>query len=455
MTLLLTVPAHARSPLAWAADFAFTECLGIEIGVLAGPPDRIVLSGQGRALSMPSIFPAEAGGLAAGLPRPPLGEFRTDSLAKHGKLKLPVSVPVLFGTPAAEMRHDRIDIGFDLLGTIFFMLSRYEELNSERDRHDRYPGRASLACRAGFLDRPIVDECVEILGAMVSRLWPGRVAARRRGEVVVSCDVDHPFDPAASRSDRLARAVLGDLVKRRHVGLAVRRLRNVYASRGGDYRHDPNHVFDWYLDTCERHGRRVAFFFIPERTAGDQDGSYELFDHRVLELIARLADRGHEIGMHGSYRSFREPSRLARERSRLREACRLAGVDDSVPGNRQHYLRWDVRETPDHLDAAGFDYDTTGGFADMPGFRHGTSRPFRMWSWRTNAPLRLVQRPLVVMECAVLDTARRRPAVSDALERMLHLKAAALRYGGDFTLLWHNSHFVEHGDRDMFTALME
>ncbi len=448
------MPADTHSPLAWAADFALSDSLGIELEVREGPPGRITLSGQGRQISMPSMFPAAADDLAAAITRLPVAEFHTDVLGNHRSLELPRTVPVLFGTPATRIHDDQIDMGFDLLGTIFFMLSRYEELGSQRDHHDRYPGRASFAYRAGFLDRPIVDEYVEILRLLIWRLWPGHVAGRRRGEVVVSCDVDHPFDPAATRYDRLFRAVVGDVVKRRRLGLAARRLRNVCASRRGDYRHDPNHVFDWYLDTCERHGRRVTFFFIPERTAGDQDGSYDLFDHRVLNLIGWLAGRGHEIGMHGSYRSFRDPSRLARERSLLQEACRLSGVDDSVTGNRQHYLRWDTRETPDHLDAAGFGYDTSGGFADMPGFRFGTSRPFRMWSWRRHAPLRLVQRPLVVMECAVLDAPQPTPSHNAALEAMLRLKAASLRHGGDFTLLWHNSHFIEDSDRDIFTALV-
>ena len=43
------------------------------------------------------------------------------------------------------------------------MLSRYEELiTKDRDQHNRFPATASVAFKAGFLDRPIVSEYLEI-----------------------------------------------------------------------------------------------------------------------------------------------------------------------------------------------------------------------------------------------------------------------------------------------------
>lgn len=135
--------------------------------------------------------------------------------------------------------------------------------------------------------------------------------------------------------------------------------------------------------------------------------------------------------------------------------CRDLGIDNSVSGNRQHYLRWDARETPDHLDAAGFEYDTSGGFADRPGFRYGTSRSFPMWSWKKNAPLSIVQRPLILMEGSVIDDRYLGMGNSrESMELMLRLKRHALAYGGDFTLLWHNSSLTTPEDRAFFQELI-
>ena len=53
------------------------------------------------------------------------------------------------------------------------MLSRYEEaVLLDRDDHDRFPATASIAYKTGFLDRPIIDEYVEILWVAMKRVWP-------------------------------------------------------------------------------------------------------------------------------------------------------------------------------------------------------------------------------------------------------------------------------------------
>jgi len=45
------------------------------------------------------------------------------------------------------------------------MLTRYEEVvKSVKDEHERFPARASLAYREGFLMRPIVNEYLGFCG---------------------------------------------------------------------------------------------------------------------------------------------------------------------------------------------------------------------------------------------------------------------------------------------------
>ena len=175
----------------------------------------------------------------------------------------------------------------------------------------------------------------------------------------------------------------------------------------------------------------------------------------MLKLIKSISERGHDIGLHASYSSYNCKEQLVRERKLLINACHKVGISVSVDGSRQHYLRWDASETPDHLDDVGFSYDSTGGFADIAGFRFGTSRPFSMWSWLRSSPLKLIQRPLIVMECSVIAVRYQGLGYTDAaLDLMLRLKSLALEHGGDFNFLWHNSHLVTEKDREFFTALL-
>ncbi len=336
------------------------------------------------------------------------------------------------------------------------MLSRFEEIViAERDQHDRFPAVASLAWSAGFLYRPIVDEYAELLWCLMKRLWPGLERRRREGQIRVSCDVDQPFDRTARDPVLLAKVLRHDLVKRRTPGTAARRVANAAFSAFSDYRFDEVHTFDWYMDACERNGHRAAFYFIADHSAGAIDGAYEIDEARILRLIRNIADRGHEIGMHGSYNTFRDAAQIRREGDRLGKALEAAGLTLPVAGNRQHYLRWDAAQTPDHLEEAGFGYDTSGSFADRPGFRYGTSWFFPIWSWQRMAPLRILERPLVVMECSVISESYLGLGHStEANELIDTLRRRALRYGGDFTVLWHNSELSTGADREIFLHIV-
>lgn len=457
MSLTLSIPSDRFAPLRWVAEVVFRDMLAVPVEIAEGAQAQVVLAAEGRRLVMPSLFPdlgADRSLWRRAIPSLPLADWDVSASLQETDLEAPL--PVLFGEPLVEQGGQEIRCGVDILGSVFFMLSRFEEVAlDDRDNHDRFPAVASLAWGGGFLYRPIVDEYVEALWALMKRLWPGMQRKRRDGRVRVSCDVDQPFDRVGSSAPALVRSVGGDLLRRRSPSIAWRRIRNFFAHRRGDFQFDPYYTFDWYMDVCERGGHRAAFYFISDHSGGAIDGSYTLEEPRIIGLIQKIARRGHEIGMHGSYNTFRDVRQIARERARLTAACEKAGIEAAPAGNRQHYLRWDTVETPEHLEAAGFSYDTTGSFADRPGFRYGTSHPFPMWSWKTNAPLRVEQRPLVLMECSVTAKAYLGLGHSqEALALMLELRRKALKYGGDFTLLWHNSELLTQQDRMFFEQLL-
>ena len=63
-----------------------------------------------------------------------------------------------------------------------------------------------------------------------------------------------------------------------------------------------------------------------------------------------------------------------------------------------------------------------------------------MYDLLNRRPLKVRERPLIVMECSVIADRYLGLGYTDqALDLMLTFKRRALRYGGNFTLLWHNS----------------
>lgn len=366
-------------------------------------------------------------------------------------------LPVLFGKPEAQFSSNVISIGFDILGTIFFMLSRYEEkISSVRDIHNRFPGVESIAYKEGFLDRPIVNEYIEVLWFAMKSLWPRLERKLHNPSIRVTCDVDAPYEESIQSPVKLLRDISRDFIKKKQFKDIGRKTKNYYASRRNDYSLDICDNFNWYMDACEIKGRQASFYFIPAHSAGRVDGYYEILEPRILTLIKRISHRGHELGVHSSYNTYNDPDQLLHERNLLIEACRKVGVEANISGNRQHYLRWDSAQTPSHLNKAGYKYDTSGAYADVAGFRYGTSWSFPMWDWQSMSALSLQQIPLVLMECSVIADRYMGLGYSDeALDKMLDYKKNSMAYGGTFTLLWHNNHFGTDKDKAFFKELIQ
>lgn len=366
-------------------------------------------------------------------------------------------LPVLFGsnTPNIHQGDSLLHLPLDVLGSIFFLLTGYEELVSvERDSHGRFPASGSLAMRAGFIDRPLADEYAEILWLALQKLWPQLKRRMIDSQIMLSCDVDQPFDSTVSSTAALFRACAGDIVKRRRPTAAMRRMLCFFYNRLGDYRFDPCYTFDSYLELCKEFDLRATFYFIPS-SIQPGNGCYSIIDADIQRLMRKLYDAGHEIGMHGCYEAYLDPVLTRSHRDQLEKAMSQAGIRQTLRSNRQHYLRWDSRITPSVLDQAGFELDSSGGFADHAGFRYGTSREFFMWDWINDKPLKLRQQPLIVMDCTLTHPDYMALGYGDAAQNYVNkLIQEVKRYRGRFSALWHNDEISSKAGYSQLSQLL-
>jgi hypothetical protein len=340
---------------------------------------------------------------------------------------------VLCWAPAPTPEPATLDV--DVLGGAFFMLTRYEELVvADRDRYGRFPAAASVAGREGFLGVPVVDAWIELLWDALQRTWP---RLRRRPEafaVLLSHDVDDPLSTLGHGPRDVARNFAGDLVRRRDPRLAARRARALVLR---DRRSDPHNTFGFLMDTSERHGLRSAFYFLPYRGEGGHDGPY-LFEHPwVRSLVGHVARRGHEVGLHPSFRTYEDPARTREEHDRLRRVAEAEGVHQDEWGGRQHYLRWANPVTWRNWETVGLQYDSTVAYAEAVGFRTGTCHAFRVFDLEERRALHLRERPFQIMDVTLLSTLALTPDA--ARGAVLDIAAQCRRYRGSLGLLWHNN----------------
>jgi peptidoglycan/xylan/chitin deacetylase (PgdA/CDA1 family) len=170
-------------------------------------------------------------------------------------------------------------------------------------------------------------------------------------------------------------------------------------------------------------------FFMMGLAPGDEDFNYLVED--MSPELGLIADSGSEIGLHGGHKAFMSLERIIEERKRLEEAA-----GRPVAGYRNHFLKIRVPSTWRLLEKAGFDYDSTLGYPDAPGFRNGMCHPFHPYDLEEQRELNLLELPLAFMDVALLD--RRKPDVGQAWESIKDMIDRTRKCSGVATIIWHN-----------------
>jgi len=331
----------------------------------------------------------------------------------------------IFGHNQFVFNDKEIICSLDIFASTFFMLTRWEEFAvKERDQHGRFPAEKSLAFRAGFLDRPVVNEYAELLWQMFARLGWAPPKPKRGFKLTVTCDVDHPR-LWWTEADRL-KTLGGSIFKRGDFSEAGFWLKNHFFQK-----QDPYDVFDSWLDLFEKNGLTGHFNFLGKRPPSS-DSWYSLEHPFVKNLVEKIAGRGHIVGFHPSYEAFENQEVFQKELASLR-----ALSPTPVVTGRQHYLRFAAPHTWQVWDDAGMDWDSTLGYPEAEGFRCGICRDFPVFNFLTRKMLNLREKPLIAMDVTLALYQKYSPET--AFEKLQQLRRQVERHSGEFVLLWHNS----------------
>ena len=158
-------------------------------------------------------------------------------------------------------------------------------------------------------------------------------------------------------------------------------------------------------------------------------GKYRFNDKKVSEIIKMLDRNGWEIGLHGSYESFKHEDLLREEKKELEQV-----LGTEIIGIRQHYLNMEIPQTWGIQRKAGFLYDSSFGFRYKIGFRDDRYLPFHPFD---NSFLEI---PLAVMDGALFSNC---DGEDEIWGKCLNLIKTAERQRGLLTVLWHQRVFNE------------
>ena len=461
---LVKVPTSYEAEHNYIVTLIFSEFLGFDVEVQlsnrqnikiysTNSPDRVLIIAD-KLFAIPSLQWLQPDSL----PKQPLPIWDI-SHTRLAALTVTPEIPTIYGDDPNspdffQCSENKIYLGLDIFGSAFFMLTRYEEMvKPDRDQYDRFPGSASLAYQENFLDRPIVNEYVEILWACLKKLWPQLERKEQHFQTIVTHDVDIPYKYAFTDFSTLVRT---NVVKHFSLKQAILNGKTWNRVKRGNLSADPFNTFDWLMNLSENHNLTSAFYFITDRTDSKMDGNYTIQHHLIRQLLKQIHKRNHEIGLHPSFNSYLKRLQIQKEYRILRNVCSDENIQQEKWGGRHHFLRWNNPYTWQYWEDAGLNYDSTLAFADLPGFRCGTCYEFPVFNLATRQALNLIERPLIVMECTVLD--QRYMGLAKNLDSAFNLikgfKDSCRHFNGNFTLLWHNSRFETLDNRDLYQQLL-
>ena len=183
---------------------------------------------------------------------------------------------------------------------------------------------------------------------------------------------------------------------------------------------------------------RSTFFFLQESRKMNllrpkewvlSGGKYRFNDKKVSEVIKMLDRNGWEIGLHGSYESYRNEHLLRQEKEALEH---VLGAE--VTGIRQHYLNLEIPKTWEIQRQVGFLYDASFGLRDKVGFRDERYLPFHPFDGS------FLEVPLTMMDGALFSNYGSKDAI---WRKCLNLIENVEKNKRLLTVLWHQRVFDE------------
>lgn len=323
-----------------------------------------------------------------------------------------------YGNPNVCVKDKKIRTNIDFLFSIFFFLSRYyEHINPHiRDGHGRFPGIASFQALHNMVEIPVVNQYVSLLVNLIRKAGNHAEIREqyRKPYFSLTHDIDHLSSSMFTRVKEFQKN---------------KRLRKLIKNH-----FDVNRLIDFEKDL----GINSSYYFMLSKNCG---AGYNLSTNS--KLISELADSiksiGCNTGVHYSYWTLEKSI----DKGLLMKLGTILG--ETPKNGRHHFLRFDVDRSYRILDDTGILVDTSGGYADMIGFRFGTSWPFRPFDFANKCAHKVWEIPLLVMDITLSSSAYMNLKPEEGFERITKLMSQVNDYGGIFSLLWHNSSF-EYGE---------
>ena len=330
-----------------------------------------------------------------------------------------------------EYNHEKniYKINFDLLGLIFFHITRIEELHYESDDHiHRFPLRESIISQIGNEKRASVDEAFCLFKDIISHYV--ELPPTPEMKVHLTHDVDRLRSYHGYYS--LFREKIGQVFKRK---LSISKYcSDIYQKLSS---REPSKSFSFLMDLSEVHNVKSTFLFLPH-SKHPNDATYTVrFRKDFLDIVSSIKKRGHKIGLHPGWATYNNHEEFLRQKSFLEEL-----ISQKVDVCRQHILRWNPQTWKIQSDC-GIQTDYTLAYPDGIAFRSQTTKSYPAYDLVNRATLPLTVMPTSIMEFALFMDKYKKISKKKAYSDIKNCVYLHKKYGGDLVILFHSITVME------------
>lgn len=319
----------------------------------------------------------------------------------------------------------------DILASIFFIVTCYDEyLATELDKHGRMLLKNKTIYKFGWHRQLIVERWSLAFIRFIENENNTKIGVKEIPfRVVPTFDIDNTFAFKLKEGPRKWLSISRDWLKRDKERILLRK--DVLEGNCDD----PYDTFDKIKSIAKRGFPVHVFWLVGSYAQYDRNISIQNAEHR--QVIHKLSEHV-TIGIHPSYRSHASELYLRKEKEDLEEL-----VSHRVNYSRQHFLKFRIPTTYEHLLNVGITDDFTMGFAEDIGFRMGLSRPIHWFNLRTNTKTKLVIHPFTYMDGTLLEY--QHWDIENSKKEIQLVKDEVKRFGGDFIFIWHNETIGDYG----------
>ena len=266
--------------------------------------------------------------------------------------------------------------------------------------------------------------------------------------------MDRPSKYAFANNIDYLKIMYSTLFKQKDIYEFINGLRVKLYSGKKFIKDDKYNSFDYLMDIDSKFGIKSTFNFICDKN-GLYSPDYSINNKLIKSLLLEIHQRGFYIGLHPTYNSFNNLKELSKQFLTLKSICNDLQISQKIWTSRMHYLRWKNNFTCNLLNQIGINLDTTLGFGDIVGFRCGTSYSYKMFDPKNRINLKIRQQPLICMDSSLYEISYGKEInIDSCLNKLSVIHKRIKRYGGVFSILWHNCSLQSEEERQLYNEIV-